>query len=114
MKDEADFLFAQVGFSWDHLLRWRESVIFNGPVYAGVMVVASAGMGRKLSADIPQLAIPEWLLSRLADDPSAGIDHAYEMSRRSEAQTPSPVYTSFQSAATGRSQRLQALLRRTM
>lgn len=78
-KGDADFLFAQVGFSWDHLLRWRESVAFKGPVYAGVMVVASAGMGRKLSADIPQLAIPDWLLSRLADDPSAGVDHACEM-----------------------------------
>lgn len=78
-KDEADFLFAQVCFSWDQLLRWREAVSFDGPVYAGVMVVASAGMGRKLSADIPQLAVPEWLLARLAEDPSAGVEHACEM-----------------------------------
>ncbi len=46
------------------------------------MVVASAGMGRKLSADIPQLAIPEWLLDRLTDDPSAGVEHACEMVSR--------------------------------
>ena len=64
------------------LLRWREAVTFNGPVYAGVMVAASAGMGRKLSADIPQLAIPDWLLTRLADDPSAGVDYACEMLAR--------------------------------
>lgn len=43
------------------------------------MVVASVAMGRKLSADIPQLAIPEWLLARLAEDPSAGVEHACEM-----------------------------------
>ena len=78
-KNEADFLFAQVGFSWEHLLRWRETVSFPGPVYAGVMVVASAGMGRKLSADIPQLTIPGWLLARLSGDPSAGVEHACEM-----------------------------------
>jgi 5,10-methylenetetrahydrofolate reductase len=78
-KHEADFLFAQVGFSWDQLRRWRDAISFDGPVYAGVMVVASAGMGRKLSADIPQLAVPEWLLSTLADNPSAGIDHACDM-----------------------------------
>lgn len=78
-KDEADFLFAQVGFSLDQLLHWREAVSFRGPVYAGVMVVASAGMGRKLSADIPQLTIPDRLLARLAEDPAAGVDHACEM-----------------------------------
>lgn len=81
-KDEADFLFAQASFSWDKLLWWRETVSFHGPVYAGVMVVASAGMGRKLSADIPQLAVPEWLLARLAEDPSAGVEHACEMVSR--------------------------------
>jgi methylenetetrahydrofolate reductase (NADPH) len=75
-KNEADFLFAQIGFSWDDLRRWREATTFDGPVYAGVMVIASSGMGRKLSADIPQLAVPEWLLTKLADDPSAGVDYA--------------------------------------
>jgi 5,10-methylenetetrahydrofolate reductase len=78
-KNEADFVFAQVGFSWDQLRRWREAISFDGPVYAGVMVVPSVGMGRKLSADIPQLAVPEWLLTTLANDPSAGVDHACQM-----------------------------------
>jgi methylenetetrahydrofolate reductase (NADPH) len=81
-KTEADFLFAQVSFSHDELLRWRETVTFSGPVYAGVMVVGSAGMGRKLTADIPELAVPEWLLTRLTSDPSAGVDHACEMISR--------------------------------
>jgi hypothetical protein len=43
------------------------------------MVLPSVGMGRKLSADILQLAVPEWLLTALAGDPSAGVDHACEM-----------------------------------
>ena len=78
-KREADFLFAQVGFSWDQLRSWRETVDFDGSVYAGVMVVASAGMGRKLTADIPQLAVPEWLLTALGRDPAAGVEFACDM-----------------------------------
>lgn len=78
-KTEADFLFAQVGFSLDELLRWRDATNFDGAVYAGVMVVASASMGRKLSADIPQLAVPDWLLTRVVADPSAGVDYACDL-----------------------------------
>jgi methylenetetrahydrofolate reductase (NADPH) len=81
-KREADFLFAQVCFDSDQLLRWREAISFAGPVYAGVMVVASAGMGQKLSADFPQLAVPEWLTTRLVGDESAGVDFACEMVSR--------------------------------
>ena len=45
-------------FSLDRLLEWRASVDFAGPVYAGVMVVASAAMARKLTGRVPQLAVP--------------------------------------------------------
>src|SRR4051812_12124270 len=34
-KRDADFLFVQIGFDVDALMRWRESVDFDGPVYAG-------------------------------------------------------------------------------
>ena len=58
-KRDADFLFVQVSFSVDELLDWRASIDFAGPVYAGVMVVASAPMARKLAAEVPQLAVPD-------------------------------------------------------
>ena len=45
-KADADFLLTQVTFSIDDLLEWRASVRFDGPVYAGVMVIASAPMAR--------------------------------------------------------------------
>ena len=64
-KSDADFLFAQVSFSLDALLEWRASIDFAGPVYAGVMVVASAAMARKLSCDIPQLAVPDAVTRRI-------------------------------------------------
>jgi 5,10-methylenetetrahydrofolate reductase len=78
-KREADFLLTQVGFSVDSLLEWRTSVDFAGPIYAGVMVVASAPMARKLSTDIPQLAVPDPIISRLERDRNAGIDVACEL-----------------------------------
>ena len=78
-KNGADMLFTQVGFSLEALLAWRRQIDFAGRVYAGVMVVASAGMGRRLSAEIPQLAVPSWLVERLERDPSAGVTFACEL-----------------------------------
>jgi 5,10-methylenetetrahydrofolate reductase len=78
-KREADFLFVQVGFSVEALLRWREEVTFDGPVFAGVMAPASAAMARKLSAEIPQLAVPPELLAALDADRDAGVEFACRM-----------------------------------
>jgi methylenetetrahydrofolate reductase (NADPH) len=78
-KRDADFLFVQVGFSLDALLEWRSSVQFDGPVYAGVMVVASAAMARKLSKDVPQLAVPAELLEAVERDPAAGVTRACDL-----------------------------------
>jgi methylenetetrahydrofolate reductase (NADPH) len=78
-KQEADFLLTQVSFSLDALLRWRESVTFDGPVFAGVMVIASGAMARKLSADIPQLAVPPDVIERVESDGSAGVTMALDL-----------------------------------
>jgi 5,10-methylenetetrahydrofolate reductase len=78
-KREADFLFAQVRFSIDEMLEWRSQLDFEGPVYAGVMVVPSVAMGRKISADIRQLAVPEAWLAAIERDPSAGVALACDL-----------------------------------
>jgi 5,10-methylenetetrahydrofolate reductase len=78
-KQTADFLFVQVGFSTDALFEWRATVDFDGPVYAGVMVVPSVTMARKLGADIPELAAPDDVIARIERDPDAGIDLACEL-----------------------------------
>ena len=78
-KREADFLFAQVSFSVHDLLEWRSRLEFGGPVYAGVMVIASAPMARKLSVDIPQLAVPQHVIDAVEIDPSAGVRIACEL-----------------------------------
>ncbi len=72
-KQEADFLLAQVTYSTDALLQWRASVTFDGPIYAGVMVLPSPTMARKLSAEVPQLAVPEAIIDQLDRDRGAGV-----------------------------------------
>ena len=75
-KQGADFLLTQVSYSIEELLRWRNSVSFDGPIYAGVMVLPSPSMARKLSADVPQLAVPEVIIEQLDRDRGSGVDIA--------------------------------------
>ena len=75
-KHQADFLLTQVTFSAEELILWRSSHDFAGPVFAGVMVLPSASMARKLSAEIAQLAIPEPIVSQLDADRDAGVEIA--------------------------------------
>jgi methylenetetrahydrofolate reductase (NADPH) len=77
-KRAADFVFAQVSFSLDALLRWRETVSLDVPVYAGVMVLASAGMARNLAATIPDIDIPDSLVAAVESDRDAGVAAACE------------------------------------
>jgi methylenetetrahydrofolate reductase (NADPH) len=77
-KAAADFMLVQVSFSVEALLRWRESTDLRVPVYAGVMVLASAGMARNLAAAIPDIEIPGRLVDDVARDRSAGVDAACE------------------------------------
>ena len=76
-KQAADFLFVQVGFSLDDLLAWRATVEVDVPVYAGVIVIASAHMAKTFT--IPGLTVPEDLVARLETDPNAGVDAACDL-----------------------------------
>jgi methylenetetrahydrofolate reductase (NADPH) len=78
-KREADYVFAQVRYSLDDFLRWRSSIEFDGPVYAGVMVVPSLGMARKISADIRDLAVPNSWMTAIEADPIAGVALACDL-----------------------------------
>jgi methylenetetrahydrofolate reductase (NADPH) len=77
-KRAADFLFVQVSYSLEALLRWRDANPVDVPVYAGVMVLASAGMAERLRASIPDIEIPDALVERVRADPAAGVDAACE------------------------------------
>jgi 5,10-methylenetetrahydrofolate reductase len=72
-KHDADFVFVQVSYSLDRLLAWREQVDLTVPVYAGVMVLASAAMAERIAKQIPGLDIPASLHDELARDRDAGV-----------------------------------------
>jgi 5,10-methylenetetrahydrofolate reductase len=78
-KQQADCLFVQIAFSLDELLEWRSTIEFGGPVYAGVMVVPSIAMARKITADIPQLAVPDAWAAAIERDPDAGVELACDL-----------------------------------
>jgi 5,10-methylenetetrahydrofolate reductase len=78
-KREADFLFVQMGFSLEPLLRWREQIDLNIPVYAGVMALASPAMAQSLAASIPDIAIPTALVEQVSLDAQAGVEAACQL-----------------------------------
>jgi 5,10-methylenetetrahydrofolate reductase len=78
-KRDADFLFVQVGFSVEAFTRWRTSIEFDGPVYAGVMVVPSVGMARKIGTEISQLAVPDTWVRAIDADSNAGVRLACDL-----------------------------------
>jgi len=77
-KLAADFVLVQVCYSVEALLRWRDANPTDIPVYAGVMVLASQKMARRMAAAVPDIEIPGWLEEKVAADPMAGVDAVCE------------------------------------
>jgi methylenetetrahydrofolate reductase (NADPH) len=84
-KRDADFVFVQAGFSLDPLLRWRDQVDPKSPVFAGVMVLASASMAAGLAASIPDIDVPSELIDQVAADRDAGVRAACDLVLRVRA-----------------------------
>lgn len=75
-RARADFVFVQISFDLERLVRWRESLEFTGKLYAGVLVLASSRMAKRVNASIPDIRIPEAVIDKLDDDPEVGLDYA--------------------------------------
>jgi methylenetetrahydrofolate reductase (NADPH) len=78
-KREADFIFVQVSYSLEALLRWRDANPVDVPVFAGVMVLASEAHARRMAAAIPDIDIPASLVDRVRGDRLAGVEAASEL-----------------------------------
>src|SRR5262249_2647545 len=77
-KRGADFVFVQISFSLDALLRWRDTLDVTIPVYAGVMVIASERMAKGLRESVAALDIPDDLVDAVGRDRDAGVAYACE------------------------------------
>jgi methylenetetrahydrofolate reductase (NADPH) len=78
-KQEADFVFVQVTYALDELLRWRDQITFSGPVYVGILVPPSAERARKWAQDMPEFTVPASWLAALERDRRAGIELSCEL-----------------------------------
>jgi 5,10-methylenetetrahydrofolate reductase len=78
-KRHVDRLFVQVSWSIGELLRWRDANPHVASAYAGVMVLASAAMARRVGAQIPELRAPDALVDSLEHDRDAGVRWAASM-----------------------------------
>ncbi|MGH9306816.1 MAG: methylenetetrahydrofolate reductase [Acidimicrobiales bacterium] len=78
-KRDADYIFAQVSFSVEKLVGWRDGLSLSRPVYPGVLVLASASMARGVAANLADVEVPDALMDALERDPAAGVDAACEM-----------------------------------
>jgi methylenetetrahydrofolate reductase (NADPH) len=74
----ADFIFVQVTYAFERLLRWREELTYDGRVYPAVLVLASSRMARRINASMPDIRIPDRIVDKLDDDPEVGLDLAME------------------------------------
>ena len=102
-KQEADFLFVQVSFDVDALLAWRDTVPFDGDVYAGVMVLPSVSMARKPAAAIPEIDVPVSWLGAIESDRGAGVESRMRAAHPVPPRAaPLPACTSSQASGTGR------------
>lgn len=78
-KQSADFLLVQMSFDVPALLNWRRALTYDGPVFAGVLVLASSKMARGLASTVRDVSVPEWLTAALESDRDAGVDFALDM-----------------------------------
>ena len=68
-----------MSFDLDELLGWRPTVDFDGPVLAGVLVLTSSKMARRIASTLTEVNVPDALIDRLDDDPDAGVEHALDL-----------------------------------
>ncbi|HVE62884.1 MAG TPA: methylenetetrahydrofolate reductase [Mycobacteriales bacterium] len=78
-KQAADFLLVQMSFDVPALVKWRRNLEYSGPVFAGVLVLASTKMARNIASTAKDVSIPEGLIAALEEDRDAGVDFALNM-----------------------------------
>lgn len=81
-KRSADRAFTQLSFDVEAVSSWPGTSGYDGRVYAGVVVLASERMARRLARTIPGFEVPEEILARLRADRAAGVEVALEQVRK--------------------------------
>ena len=107
-RSRADFVFVQISYSLERLIRWRESLDYGGRMYAGVLVLASSRMARRINASFPDIRVPQTIIDKLDGDPEVGLDLACEQIARIKE---SGAFNGVHLVPVGRYQEMAARLR---
>jgi methylenetetrahydrofolate reductase (NADPH) len=78
-KHDADFWLVQASFDLDKLVAWRRSLDYQGRVFVGALVMASAKMARRIASDLPEIDVPADLIDALETDVDAGVVRALDL-----------------------------------
>jgi methylenetetrahydrofolate reductase (NADPH) len=106
-RTSADFIVVQISFALDRLLEWRQSITFGGKLYAGLLVLASSRMARRVTAGFPEIHIPSRLIDKLEGDPQYGLELACQQLEALEA---SGAFDGVHLVPVGRYREMAALL----
>ena len=77
-RTRAEFIFVQISFATEKLIRWRDQLDHAGKMYAGVLVLTNKRMAQRINASLPDVRIPQSIIDKLDDDPQVGIDLAMD------------------------------------
>ncbi|HWL66278.1 MAG TPA: methylenetetrahydrofolate reductase [Actinomycetota bacterium] len=77
-RQRADYVLVQITFSFERLMRWRESIDFDGRIYPAVLVLASSRMARRINATLRDVRVPDHIIDKLDDGKHVGLDLACE------------------------------------
>jgi 5,10-methylenetetrahydrofolate reductase len=69
----------QASFDVAQVVEWRRTLDFDGKVFAGVLVMASAKMANRIAEDLPEIDVPADLISALEHDLDAGVHRALDL-----------------------------------
>jgi 5,10-methylenetetrahydrofolate reductase len=75
-RARADFIFVQITYASASLFEWRQSLDYDGRMYAGVLVLSSSRMAQRVNAALPDVHVPRRIVDKLDDDPQMGIELA--------------------------------------
>jgi methylenetetrahydrofolate reductase (NADPH) len=78
-KGDADFWLVQACYDAEKVIAWRQGLAYTGAVYAGVLVMASAKMARRIAVELPEINVPDELITALEHDRDAGVHQALDL-----------------------------------
>jgi methylenetetrahydrofolate reductase (NADPH) len=77
-RDTAEFLLTKLDFGRSQIVRWKESLGVQKPLYCGVLALPDVAMAQKILFKIPDLTLPPGYMEKLDNDEGYGFKAALD------------------------------------